>query len=303
MPAGDGLLGIGAVERETGLSKDVLRKWEQRYGFPEPSRDGNGERVYPGEQIDRLRLIKRLLDAGMRPARVVNQPPEVLADLAQRHAPRASAGRGGDFEAVFLDRLRHHDTPLLRQGLYRLMLRDGLSGFLQGRASALIERVGDAWSRGELQIYEEHLFSDLMQGFLTGVINGLNDERGSPRVLLTTLPGEPHGLGLLMVAAAAALDGAYCLTLGTQTPVLDIQTAARDRLMDVVALSFSGLYPARQLVSGLEELRRDLPAATELWIGGEGASRATRIPDGVRALAELGDVTGAIRDWRRGRTP
>ena len=37
----DVLLNISAVERETGLSKDVLRIWERRYGFPEPRRDDN----------------------------------------------------------------------------------------------------------------------------------------------------------------------------------------------------------------------------------------------------------------------
>jgi len=39
-------LSIAAVERETGLSKDVLRKWETRYGFPAPLRDGFGERAF-----------------------------------------------------------------------------------------------------------------------------------------------------------------------------------------------------------------------------------------------------------------
>ena len=45
---------------------------------------------------------------------------------------------------------------------------------------------------------------------------------GGPRVLLTTLPGEPHGLGLLMVEALLTLDGCRCLSLGVQTPPGDI---------------------------------------------------------------------------------
>ncbi|MBV5332313.1 MerR family transcriptional regulator, partial [bacterium] len=61
---------IAAVERDTGLSKDVLRMWERRYGFPLPLRDPNGERSYPAEQVDRLRLIKRLMDQGHRPGKL-----------------------------------------------------------------------------------------------------------------------------------------------------------------------------------------------------------------------------------------
>lgn len=113
----DSLLSISAVERDTGLSKDVLRKWEARYGFPVPSRDENGERVYPGAQVDRLRLVKRLLDSGLRPSGVVGQPPEVLSDLLERHLPKSGAGRADDFEVTFLEGLRRHDTPVLRQGL------------------------------------------------------------------------------------------------------------------------------------------------------------------------------------------
>ena len=73
---------IAAVERDTGLSKDVLRMWERRYGFPEPERDGNGERLYPETQVERLRLIKRLMDQGHRPGKLMAGTPEELAQLA-----------------------------------------------------------------------------------------------------------------------------------------------------------------------------------------------------------------------------
>ena len=94
-------LSIRAVEHETGLSKDVLRKWEQRYGFPSPLRDGAGERLYPADQVARLRLIKRLMDSGMRPSRVVAQPLDALTALA--------AGPAGRDLCV-----RHGAGPLLR---------------------------------------------------------------------------------------------------------------------------------------------------------------------------------------------
>ena len=71
-------LGIAAVERETGLSKDLLRVWERRYGFPQPQRDAQVERLYPLEQVQRLRWIKRLLDQGARPGQVVSLPPDAL---------------------------------------------------------------------------------------------------------------------------------------------------------------------------------------------------------------------------------
>jgi MerR HTH family regulatory protein len=88
-----GLLSITAVERDTGLSKDTLRIWERRYGFPKPERDAAGERAYPMAQVERLRALKRLLDAGHRPGKVVTLSiDELLA--AQRGGNRRGGRRG-----------------------------------------------------------------------------------------------------------------------------------------------------------------------------------------------------------------
>jgi len=62
-----------------------LRIWERRYGFPAPLRDAAGERVYPAEQVQRLRLLKRLLDSGHRPGRVVPADVDMVKDYVIRH--------------------------------------------------------------------------------------------------------------------------------------------------------------------------------------------------------------------------
>ena len=85
---------IAAVERDTGLSKDVLRMWERRYGFPIPERDANGERLYPEAQVERLRLIKRLMDQGYRPGKLMATSVDELSLLAPRHRPAAAAAKG-----------------------------------------------------------------------------------------------------------------------------------------------------------------------------------------------------------------
>jgi hypothetical protein len=77
-------LSIAAVERDTGLSKDTLRVWERRYGFPNPGRDPLGERAYTLADVEKLRIIKRLLDAGHRPGRVVTQSLEQLQAISEQ---------------------------------------------------------------------------------------------------------------------------------------------------------------------------------------------------------------------------
>lgn len=54
-------IGIAAVERELSINKETLRVWERRYGFPSPQRDAAGERLYPPDQVQRLRDRKSVV--------------------------------------------------------------------------------------------------------------------------------------------------------------------------------------------------------------------------------------------------
>jgi len=292
-------LSISAVERETGLSKDVLRKWETRYGFPSPLRDSLGERAYPLPQVDRLRLIKRLMDAGMRPSRLVNESDENLNALALASQSPQISSKDGDVETLTLDKLRKQDPSGLRQLLYRELMRQGIQCFVQDTLVPLNHAIGEAWACGELSIHEEHVYSEAVQGLLRETIAKLSDSQGRPRVLMTTLPEEQHGLGLLMLAAVLSLRGAYCISLGTQTPVQDIVEAAEAHRADVVALSFSNAYPQRRILPALEELRQRLDGEVKVWAGGAGCARLHTVPvNNIQLLADLEQTLTAMSSWQ-----
>lgn len=55
---------IGAVCRMTGLSQHVLRVWEKRYAVVQPRRASNQRRLYSERDIDKLALLKQLVDRG-----------------------------------------------------------------------------------------------------------------------------------------------------------------------------------------------------------------------------------------------
>lgn len=294
-------LPISAVERETGISKEVLRKWESRYGFPSPARDAQGERLYPPEQVARLRLIKRLLDAGARPSKVVPESVGDLSELAGERHMRLAGPAAPALEAALLSHLRAHDLPGLRQLLQRLLLDQGMRRFVLDTVAPLTYLVGEAWARGELEIFEEHLYTEVIQGLLRNAVDRLDDPQTRPRVLLTTPPEEPHALGILMVGALLALDGAYCVPLGPQTPLEDIANAALAHKVDVVVLSFSIAYPARQVLPVLAELRSRLAPEVEIWAGGAGTARSRRVLEGVRITPSLEEAIAALEAWQAAR--
>ncbi len=300
-------LSIAAVERDTGLSKDTLRVWERRYGFPAPGRDAIGERAYTLDQVEKLRTIKRLMDAGHRPGRIVTLSfvdLQHLSDAAvEPPAPPASPASSVPPEAfdpgAMLALIRSHDVPALHAEMRRCLARLGVQRFVIDFIGPLCGVVGDAWIRGQLQIFEEHLYTEAAQTVLRVAIASLPPASDSgPRVLLTTLPGEPHGLGLLMAQAVMALEGCPCVSLGVQTPLWDIVLAAAALRADIVALGFSGCMNPNQVTDSLAELRLKLPPSTRLWAGGSAPVLHRRPLDGVEPMASLAAVPAALQRWR-----
>jgi DNA-binding transcriptional MerR regulator/methylmalonyl-CoA mutase cobalamin-binding subunit len=291
------------VERETGVPKETLRVWERRYAFPQPRRDNNGERLYPQDQVAQLRLIKRLLDLGYRPGKIVNLDAVTLAELASK------AGSGGSIPADAEDpalreclaMIKNHQMHELRQRMAQALLQLGLRRFVIELVAPLTTLVGEVWSAGELAVFEEHLFAEMLQSVMRNAIFSANQQVGhagaTPRILLTTVPQERHGLGLLMAEALFALEGAHCVSLGVQTPLSDIVEAARVQRADIVALSFSSVMSPRAAIENVTELQSRLGERVQVWAGGSCAALARR-QLGPQCVLDLFDITGAVARWR-----
>ncbi|WP_408594503.1 MerR family transcriptional regulator [Limnohabitans sp.] len=302
------LLSIAAVERDTGIGKDTLRVWERRYGFPNPGRDAFGERTYPTAQVEKLRLIKRLMDQGQRPGRVVPLASEDLQRLSQnlpttqpQRTPTESLSPHAHV-ARYLQLIRDHDTEGLRAQLHLAWTELGLAPFVMQVVAPVTAAVGDAWMRGEMEVFEEHFYTECVSALLRHAMDSLPQAQAtnSPRVMLTTVAQEPHGLGLLMAQSLLALQGAHCVWLGTQMPVHDIAKAALAHSAQVVALSFSAILNPKQVADDLKELRLLLPPHTEVWAGGQNIALKRRQLAGVVCVQGLGDVAAQVQRWRAG---
>lgn len=294
-------LGISAVEQDTGVSKEKLRTWERRYGFPRPLRVANGERVYPRDQVEKLRMVRRLMDAGFRPGALMEEGLEGLRAMgivkgATAHSPPAFAA---EIDALLLA-IKRHDIDQLRNLLRWELARLGIRQFTTELLSGLNESVGLAWARGEISIAEEHLYSEQVKSLLRSATNQIMVKANGPRILLATLPGEQHGLGLLMLEAILTIELAKCIPLGIQTPISAIVGAASVCKAEVVAVSFSSAFPKRTALSSLRQLRDALPAEIPIWAGGEGVKGVRKRPDGVVMPMTLSSVGMELKNLRNG---
>lgn len=292
---------ISALERETGISKEVARKWEIRYGFPSPERDENGDRLYSAQQVLSLRLIRRLLGAGMRPSKVVGLDLATLEQLAQNVAPEMVA-KSSNFSTQLLESLAQHDLRQLEHLLRGQLHRQGLSLFARETVARLNIIVGEAWLRGEIRVFEEHLYTEVVRGVLQEAVRTVTETSGAPRVVLSTAPGELHTLGLLMANAVLSLEGACCIGLGAQTPSIEIVTAVKACAIDVVGLSFSIAHPVRESAQFLRDLRSRLDPSVDIWAGGLGVARLRRM-EGICIMRTLEEIGPAVQAWLKREIP
>lgn len=286
---------IKQVERETGITKQTLRKWESRYGFPSPRRDANGERLFDADDVNRLRLIKCLLDGGIRAGKVVPLDKNAVELLYRKHFTDAVPTDVPEFGNRVFSTLHEGNVQGLHRELETTLLKHGLNAFVEEKLPPLIARLGRQWEEGHIQIYQEHIFSEVLRSILEGFSYRFRGNTEGRRVLMGTLPDEQHGMGLIMLQSLLTAEGAQCINLGTQVPLIEIVRSAIRYRADIVAVSFSLAYTSRKIAPFILELRRALPDTMTLWAGGAGVDRLRSVWPGVRRFERIGVAARAIR--------
>jgi len=189
--------------------------------------------------------------------------------------------------------VRALDRDALARELRQGFARHGASRYLQDVVVPLLEAVGAEWARGRLDIRHEHLASEAVEDVLRELRRALDRLAAGRPVLLATLPGEDHSLGLHMAALLGALAGRPVRVLGAHTPVAEIAAAARELEAAAVGVPVSAAAAPRATGAALRQLAAALPPGIRLWVGGGGARRLA-VPAGVERIADLGRLESAI---------
>jgi DNA-binding transcriptional MerR regulator len=285
------------IERETGFGKEQLRKWRQRFGFPPKESNDLGKIAYSVDTVDQLHLIKRLLEAGFRPAQVVGKTILELEKLklelglnALVYAPDESIN--AHIEFIKLNDLKGFLSLLIKKRGKQTML-----DFVQNTIAPLMIGIGEAWRRDEIDIHHEHLCTAHIERYLHAEILRLRPRDGLPVILCALPPGEYHLLGLLIAEAVLAEEGAFTINIGSGIPLNNLKLAAISSKADVVALSFSFAHPSKDILPTILHFRRLLPPEIQIWVGGAGISVIRKKPKGVDFFYDFKDVVFALNNF------
>jgi MerR family transcriptional regulator, light-induced transcriptional regulator len=280
MAATPELLRIGELSKRVGISPELLRAWERRYGLLRPARSAGGLRLYSPADVERVALMQRHLAEGLAAAEA--------AALAVREAVDEEAARTALRPAAIRDELAEaldtFDEPRAQAILDRLLALATVETLLSEVIVPYLQELGERWKRGEASVAQEHFASGVLRGRLLGLARGWGLGLG-PAAVLACLPGEQHDLGLIAFGLALRSRGWRIVYLGPDSPIDTVADVSRRLGPSLVAFNAVSRERVRPVLPKLRALARRHRVA----LGGAAAEDSTLERSGILALP--GDPT------------
>ena len=285
-----------------GVSVELLRAWERRYGIVHPGRTDSGYRLYDDPAIDRLRAMRQLVDNGWAPSQAAREIEAngvpAISPIASRAVP---SGRqpDPDLATAFVDAAAALDERRVEAVLDELFAAGSFERVVDDRLMPVLHALGDAWAAGTVSVAAEHAASHAVLRRMSAAFEAAG-RLDTERPVLVGLPaGSRHEIGALAFATAARRRGIGVVYLGADVPHdswIDAAqvTSARGVVVGIPTAGDRG--PARQIVETMVHGGTWLVAA-----GGGGTldadlpAEVLRLPNGIvssaaalqQALAEL----------------
>ena len=287
----DEVLRIGELSKRSGVSPELLRAWERRYGLLRPVRSAGGLRLYTPADVERVRVMRQHLADGLAAAEAAALALRAgVGDAATPMALRPVAVR--DDLADALDR---YDEPRAQAILDRLLAVATVDTLLSEVVLPYLHELGERWLRGDASVAQEHFASSVVRGRLLGLARGWGLGLG-PTAVLACLPGEHHDLGLIAFGLALRSRGWRIVYLGSDAPIETVEEVSRQLDPSLVVLAAASSERVEPVVTQL----RALAGRQRLALGGAAAGNDALESSGALALsgdpvAEAARVTTLVQ--------
>ena len=274
---------IGELSRRTGVSPELLRAWEQRYGLLRPSRSQGGFRLYSAEDEARVRRTAALIAGGMSAA-------EAAATALTSPDPQPTVERPL-VEALAMElrqALDNFDSAAGHAALDRLLAAVSVEFAVTRVLIPYLHELGERWADGSVTVAQEHFASNLVRGRLLGLARDWG-ARGDSSAVLACLPGEAHDIGLILLGVLIALRGWRVTFLGADTPVDTLEATVRGLAPSLVVLTTYDPALFGRYVDQVAALAAAAPVAVMAPVSDDEvtATGAEVLPDDLSAAATL----------------
>jgi DNA-binding transcriptional MerR regulator len=294
---------IHRVSKLTGLSKDVIRVWERRFGLLKPTRGANRYRNYSDEDVMMLRYLKEQLDGGASIGELAKLGREELVTRARASAPRAAVVENmfGRLLRELVSTLNPLDRVTFERRLNGAVAVVPFDEALQGILLPLQEQVGQLWHDGHVGIAVEHYVTSQIQQKIFSAMNQLPVAEFGASVVVACPPGEEHDIAALAVAYQCRVRGCRVYYLGANVPIAALVKLCREVKPDLTILSFPIVRSEDKVTELIQALVQDVSILSDLAVGGHGALalRDRFINSGVEVLEDFSDLEAKVNRLTR----
>ena len=267
----EGFLRIGELSQRTGVSPELLRAWQRRYGLLEPARSPGGFRLYTPDDEARVRRMKDHLARGVAAAEAAR-----LAIVPEEPANGSLTSLREELRIA----LEAFDEAGAQRVLDGAIASFSIDAVLADLLIPYLHDLGERWADDRVTVGQEHFASNLIRARLLALARSWDAGYG-PRAVLACPEGELHDLGLVVFGVALAKRGWRITFLGANTPVATVAEAASQTTPDAVVIAASDAgYLQRD-----EDALADLARAHRLVLAGQGAGAIAQ-----KVGAELFDI-------------
>ena len=293
--------GVGAVSSRLGIASSTLRTWERRYAIGPSHRTTGGHRRYTANDIERVDVMRRLLERGVSPREAARSAHELdaveLTSLTAGELPGDADMDTAAFVTAVVKATRLVDPNRLSGLFGGAMRRLGVLEAWTTRLAPALIAIGEAWSAGTVEIVGEHVASERLMAELRLHARGFGPPSGRSAVVLASAEDDQHSLPVYALEAALAEQGLGSLVLGARVPWHSLADLAGRMLPDVIFVWATLERPGDDTLADVID---QIPDGTRVLAGGPGwtalpSPRVHRVADlaeAVRTIAEVGAERG-----------
>tara|TARA_B100000683_G_scaffold266167_1_gene298065 strand:- start:273 stop:1154 length:882 start_codon:yes stop_codon:yes gene_type:complete len=228
---------INQFSEITGITKFVLRTWENRYGFLKPERSDTNIRIYTDEMLVRALNTNFLLMNNYKISKIsklndleiVNEIESLIDDKLDNVI---------EFyineiiiSAINFDGQKFHDT--YNEGIEKF----GLVNFYRDVILVTMKKIGLLWLSNKVSPSQEHFLSEQIKQKISVSINDAYYKNQSGKTWLLFLPeNEFHEIGLLFTKFLLVQNGNNVVYLGSNVPYGTLIDVIEKRNIDATLL-------------------------------------------------------------------
>lgn len=249
-----------AAAERAGVTPELLRAWERRYGVPSPARSMSGYRLYSEEDIRAVCWIQEKISWGIGVRQAV--------ELYKGDSSGLRAGPPLDeVRSNILEHLLEGERERAEAVLERAFLGHEVEDVSLMVVRPLLVQIGEMWRRREIGVAHEHWVSEFLKSILIQRLAGeMRAGREGVRVIVGCAPEELHEIGALTVSLSLARRGLDVLYLGQAVPLEDLRGFIREFGAEAVFLSISQETRAEQTLKALPGFEAE--SGVRVFVGG-----------------------------------